>query len=354
MQKIFPDSEPILIKTYCYESGLWYLAKSLGDELIKQGHKVYYLPKSKYQLLSGSFTRTYLQPKNIDDFKDNHILEVRASDTIDKQISIYLTKYKIKHLICFESLMEKAGWISNIKKNFKNKVNIIDVPMPEWVNPKFLVNKAYQIFDEIWTLNNLSAGIFKDYKNAKMVSWDIVDRHIFNLNNYSRNYNSINFLHLGSTNPDYSSKNTELTVTVFVDFLNDFHPTVQCNLHIRGEMPIKYKYLEFQSQYGAISNNSEILDRKQLVKLYNSNDAILAPSSREGLSLCLYEGQAAGCKILTTDSKPMNDIKTPYLCKVENYTKEGNSPVLHANINFKNLTANINQLYMDIKSERNF
>ena len=53
----------ILIKTYLSESGLFYLAKSLGDAL-SENNNVYYVSKSKYIDTRGFFKRVYPQPSD--------------------------------------------------------------------------------------------------------------------------------------------------------------------------------------------------------------------------------------------------------------------------------------------------
>ena len=62
----------ILIKTFTFESGLWYLAKSLGDALSENGNDVCYISKAKYvkEGRSSIFKRTYPEPLNYSEFKD--------------------------------------------------------------------------------------------------------------------------------------------------------------------------------------------------------------------------------------------------------------------------------------------
>jgi glycosyltransferase involved in cell wall biosynthesis len=51
------------------------------------------------------------------------------------------------------------------------------------------------------------------------------------------------------------------------------------------------------------------LPRKELIKYYNMSHVLVQPSLREGFGLHLYEGMKAGCRIITTDHAPMNEIK---------------------------------------------
>ena len=45
--------------TYLHESGLWYLALSLAQELKKQGKNVYFIPKIKYVKVGNRYQKQY-------------------------------------------------------------------------------------------------------------------------------------------------------------------------------------------------------------------------------------------------------------------------------------------------------
>lgn len=346
MERIFEDDGAVLIKTYCFESGLWYLAESLGKYLESQGHKVYYVSKSKYQMLNASFSRTYLDPQNPEDFQDHNILKMTAEQSINEQLYKYIVKYGIRYLISFETLMEKANWIIPLKNRFRKELKIIDVPMAEWVSEKFLYSGSYKIFDEIWSLNNLTYSLFKHEKNLRDVQWPFVDSKLFNKRWRKKNTDIVNFLHITSTNPNYSTKNTEMVVKTFSDFLTFQQPDAR--LIIQGNLP--ENLLRTIEKHSNISNIGGVLRREELAKLYKQTDCILAPSSREGLSLTLYEGLASGCKVITTDYAPMNYISTPYLCKVIR-TKKDKSLIPIAIIEEKSLYDNIKRVYEELKND---
>ena len=59
--------------------------------------------------------------------------------------------------------MMKGQWVSNIKA--KTGIKIIDVPMPEWINKRFVQSNSYSIFDQVWCLTETSYNIFRKYKN---------------------------------------------------------------------------------------------------------------------------------------------------------------------------------------------
>ena len=164
----------ILIKTYCFESGLYYLAKSLGDILEEDNNIVYYAPKAKYLLRNNFWQRTYPAPHNPEEFKD--VLRFSEKNSVTEQLSAAIEKYDIDVIISFETLMEKSNWVYNIKEKYN--VEIIDVPMIEWVSKKYLNNGMYQVFDEIWAITDQCAKHFAKYEPRKML-WDFVDNKIF-------------------------------------------------------------------------------------------------------------------------------------------------------------------------------
>lgn len=345
MENLFNEPGNVLIKTYTFESGLFYLAKQLGDLLEKQGHKVFYLQKSKYQLESSFFKRTYIEPNHPEDFENLHILKMSAEQDLYEQILKYVTKYEIKYFINFETLMQKANWIPFLKTRFNKNIKIIEVPMAEWVSPDMLEHNQYKMFDEIWSLNLLTSQIFQKYPALREVSWPLVDSSIFNRKNRKRKTDKINFLHLASTNPNYSSKNTDKVISAYLKFIKSAEPKVPCNLHIQGKLPKNIGNL--QDKIGIISQNEEIISRLELGKLYKQTDCVVAPSSREGLSLALYEGLASGCRLITTDAPPMNYAETEYLVKVDNLRRD-RSLIQLAEINEQSLYENYQKVYQDI------
>lgn len=313
MDKIFKDTETVFIKTYCFESGLWYLAKSLGDLLKGQGHKVFYIPKSKYRLISATYERMYEEPKNKQDFEDENILKFTTNDSIDKQLGNYIIKHNAKYIISFETMMHKSNWLNVIKARFRKKITLIDVPMPEWVDKKYINSKSYNIFDEIWCLNELSAQIFKEH-NYKNISWDYVDRNLFNKENIKLN-EKITFTHFASTNSDYSTKNTDIVINTFVNFIKKNLLEDKCVLKIHGQLSVQLK--DKVSKCDFIINDDGFKTREQVAEIYKTSHCIVAPSSREGLGLSLYEGEACGCDIITSDFPPMNYINAGFLCKID-------------------------------------
>ena len=162
----------ILIKTYLFESGLFYLAKSLGD-VLSENNEVFYIPKEKYKRVEGrhGFSSFYSEPKDPELCSTISLIPSRV--TMEEAVD----KNKIDIIISFETFMPKAQWALKLKR--RSKVRIIDIPMPEWSIGRYIDNNSYKIFDEIWCLTDTSLRTFNKYRKRRKVSWDYVDRKLF-------------------------------------------------------------------------------------------------------------------------------------------------------------------------------
>ena len=355
----FPDKKSIIIKTYAFESGLWYLAESLINALEASGHTVYIFPKAKFSKdLDSIYLRTYPQPKEIEYFKKYKILPVSSDKLINEQIGNYIVKYNIDCIISFETLMQKSGWIANIKSRFKH-LKVIDIPMPEWVDKKYVENKSYNLFDDIWCINDLTFDIFKDYEHRKKIEWDIVDKSIFNKYGRKKSKTEFNAIHLASLNKDFSSKNTALVIKAFSKFIEEnAEDGIFITLNILNANPNKYlksnnmknKILSKTNKecFGYINFTESPVSRNELSKIYKSSYLLLATSEKEGLCLPLYEAHAAGCNVLTTDCKPMNTSPAKFLTKVSSFSSDG-SFVPKAKLDELDLYLKIKSAYEEFK-----
>ena len=72
------------------------------------------------------------------------------------------------------------------------------------------------------------------------------------------------------------------------------------------------------------SSNITIVDRnyENREEVYQTGDVFLFPSYWEGLCHGIYEGQACGGLVITTDHPPMDECGTPYLIPVSKITHE--------------------------------
>ncbi len=342
--KFFKEKKRILIKTYCFESGLYYLGESLYKELLKEGHEVFFIPKSKYVQDGLMFRRKYLSQKNPEEFPNEFMFEFTEQKDIRSQVLKYVVKYNIDVIISLETLMQKSNWISYVKS--RTGVKVIDVPMIEWVTPKYLKGMSYKIFDEIWALTDLTYSKFNqfDYKNIKRIEWDYVDRSIFYENPGKANRKTVGFYHAGSLNDDHSSKNTDLVIQAFGKLLDN---GADATLMITGKIKDK-KLIKILDQHTNIIASDGAASRRDLKAIYQNTTCVIAPSSKEGLGLSLYEAEASGCILITTDAPPMNSHKTKYLCKVSK-TKIDGTLIPLAILTVDDIYEQIKRVYEDNK-----
>ena len=76
------------------------------------------------------------------------------------------------------------------------------------------------------------------------------------------------------------------------------------------------------SKHANIIILNEAAEREDIVNAMQTAHFLIAPSSREGFGLNLYEAKSCGCELITTDASPMNYHQTPYLCSVSGFKKE--------------------------------
>jgi glycosyltransferase involved in cell wall biosynthesis len=304
------DYENILIKTYSHDSGLLYLGLSLYKTLLAAGHNVSLIPKPIFEKKQGRYYLEYPEVKGPvphlfkfkrDGLKKNEVVQ----DAVEKQ--------KTNLIVSLETSMTDLGWINEAKRN---KVKVVDVPMLEWVPLHHFNKMSYNVFDKVWCLTEYTWHTFNraGYKNLERINWNYVDEDLFNSNN--RGYpNQFYFYHQASLNNNYSSKNTQAVVQAFLKLSQESKDQYPVNLIITGNYP--------DNKVDNIKVSNQILDRNEIAAIYKMVNCVVAPSSREGLGLSLYEAAASGCDIITTDYPPMNSVNTKYLCKVSNYEWDG-------------------------------
>ena len=56
-------NKTFIFKTYLFNSGLYYLARSLEEVLRKNNNKVIYFPKAKYKQDGTRFVKTFQEPE---------------------------------------------------------------------------------------------------------------------------------------------------------------------------------------------------------------------------------------------------------------------------------------------------
>jgi len=336
-------NKKIIIKTYLAESGLWYLAKSLADTLIKNKNDVWFVPKSKYKLDNSlqngrRFVRFYPRPYDPNLLAKYRVINFDETRSISDQIMATVAKNNIDIIISLETFMPKSEWILDLKKRFGTK--IIDIPMPEWTSVNYIKNGSYSIFDEIWCLTKTSEATFSNYKQRKSITWDYVDMDLFNTSNRNTSIDEVVFYHPASVNPGFSQKNTDQVIRSFVEF---YEKNKNSKLILTGQLTKADR--DYISDCKGISFYEKPLDRHEVAKIYNKVHCLVAPSRREGLGLSFFEAAASGCDIITTDVDPMNKY-TKYLCKPHSYTSDS-SPVQFAEVNKDEILKMYKKYYED-------
>jgi glycosyltransferase involved in cell wall biosynthesis len=311
--KYFDKPKKIFIKTFCFESGLWYLGWSLYKTLAGEGHEVYFLPKGRYVNEENRFVRKYPEPTNKDEFPQEFILSASNQIPVRNMILNHVNRHQPDVIISLETLMQTSQWISFVKG--RHNIKVIDVPMIEWVTPSYLKGQSYKAFDEIWTVTDFTHKVFKEhgYSNLRRLDWDFVDRQLFFEDSSVFSPPGIHFYHPGSLNQEHTSKNTNLVIKAFDKILNDGY---EVSLTITGKIHSK-ELSNIIDKHTNIHVIDKLLSRMELANLYNNIDCVVAPSSKEGLGLSLFEAQACGCDLITTDAPPMNAHRTKYLCEIE-------------------------------------
>jgi hypothetical protein len=294
-----------IFKTYLFESGLYYLARSLEIVLKKNNNKVIYFPKAKYRQDGTRFIKAYPEPSAANCDGITHVAP--TENTVDRQLEAIARDNNVQYIISFETLMNTGQWVERLKSRVDLK--IIDIPMAEWVVGRFVDNKSYRIFDEIWTLTDSCRKIFAEYDNASMMEWDYSSNCLFD--DVKRDEYPLTFYHQASTHTSSggSSKNTLEVLRAFSKFSKE------------GDVKMIVSGLLSKAEEAEVKKCRNILiinknvDRKDILEAYEKSHCLLAPSIREGLGLAFFEAKSAGCDIITSNADPMR-AHAKYLCEI--------------------------------------
>ena len=333
----------VFIQTYMFESGLWYLAKSLAKKLMLDGCTVYFLPKEKYVHDGGKFIKQYPDAEDKSEFEGFNVLSLKVNGELESTKN-HIIKYNPKYFISFETFMQTSNHFNILKGRFGKHLKFIDVPMIEWVDEALFNKKQYNIFDEIWCLTDQCFAIFnKTYpKISRRESWNYVDDELFFNTGLTKD---IVFYHQSSLNKKYSSKNSDKVIIAFDKYLSKGYPG---SLIISGEI-LDQQLLNIVEKHANITVLNSISSKKDIAKLMQKAKFLIAPSGREGLGLSLYEAEKCGCKIITSDIEPLNKHITKYLCKPSSFKKDsGFIPV--ATIEPEEIYKQLVNAYNDLES----
>jgi cell division GTPase FtsZ/glycosyltransferase involved in cell wall biosynthesis len=311
-------NKTVIIKTYLTESGLFYLAESAARVLQSNGNKVIFIPKEKYAKNNqGSFYRYY--PNLSEQIKKTPWIKEGFSDkvSIETETIRVVEKYKANIIISFETFIQDSRWVEAVKKKFGTPV--IDVPMPEWVKPS-QIQSSYKIFNQIWCLTESCYKAFSAYPTRKLVTWDFVDRSIFEPKKDKTKIQTLTFYHPGPVSPGFNQKNTLVTLQAYSKFCED---NPNSKLILTGRLTPEE--LAIVQKCTNIQYNNRVLSRGEISEFYDQSHCVIAPSQREGLGLCFWEAKAMGCELISIDAPPMSE-HTSYLASVTHF--EGNDSII--------------------------
>lgn len=333
----------ILIKTYLNESGLFYLAESLGNILSKDNN-VFYVTKAKYKKVGSRYHPYFPKSSDSEMTAGKNIFTLSPSKPISLQVQAICQENDIDEIISFETFMRKAQWVTEVKNALG--VSVIEVPMPEWVETNFVQNNSYRIFDKIWCLTDSAYQVFDRYPQKTRMEWDYVDRNMFAAHMISKEEEKVLFYHQASLNPSFSQKNTTQVIRAFQAF-SDEHPN-EASLMITGVL--SEDQLDLVKKSKNIILISEVIDRRSIADIYSRAHCVICPSTREGLGLSFFEAKSMGCGIITTDVDPMRR-HTEHLCEVISYNKS-ESMIPHAITSAEKIFEQLNVFYKDFKMSK--
>ena len=328
----------ILIKTYLFESGLFYLGKSLGKAL-SSDNEIFFIRKESYRK-AGRFYEPYYKSLNDPNLLDG--LNVLNSNLFENSIIDHVKNREIDIVISLETFMKKSKWVEEISR-ISNCV-VYDVPMPEWTDLKAIRFGAYRKFDKILCLTKTSADIFSGYEKSTKTEWDYANYISDNLPETYVHRDKFTFYHQASLNNTFSQKNTESVILAFINFSKKYN---DCKLLVTGILSESESILSKKSNNIMIIN--EVLSKEDIIKLYLKSGCLLAPSTREGLGLQFFEAKRLGAQIITTDVDPMREYSN-YLCKVISYNG-GGSIVRHAITSPEEIEKQLIKYYEDVSDE---
>jgi glycosyltransferase involved in cell wall biosynthesis len=316
--------ENILIITYPFLSGLYYLAESFRVYQEGIGNKVFFAPKKSFYLKDNIWASTFKT-------EVSGFIPMDINISYSLQIINIINKYKISKVFSFETFMMDSMWVKSI---IRHGIPVIDIPMPEWVMEKDIRSEKHKIFSEVLCLTNQSFNIFKNISNARKVYWDFCPD--INLA-YKKRNNTLTMYHPGS-NFDNNQKNTDLLI-------NSFKYVKHKNIRLILSGFINNNIIDDRIEYIGLKKN-----RQDIISAYSRADCVVSPSSREGLGLCFFEAKKMGCDIITTDAAPMREHSN-YLCKVYGY-KKTESIIPFALLKSESIVEQINKYYEDFYGKR--
>lgn len=284
------SNKKICIVSYIHKSGLYYLAKHFFDDLILN-NEVIWIPKVRYKMVSGKYKRIIEKSDDLDLPNEVRILDPQEYVQFFKSNNFDL-------ILSFETNMRERWVVENLPK-------ISDIPMIEWVDPNFI--NCYKYLKEIICLNDYTFKKMSKYGKCSLLNFLLPEKKISKKEEL--------YYHQASLNIEYSSKNTTDVIKAFRDTKKE--------LIITG-------ILNFD-QLALLSNNIKFLGvvKKDVVDgIFSKAKYFVAPSSKEGLGLQIYEAKSYGCSIICSNFPTIKHLGDYIIDLNDNITKQIQNIVL--------------------------
>lgn len=298
------------IITYPETSGLYYLADRISKGFLS-GQQVVFFPKIRIVRKNGVYVKDISVKIDDDRFVKNISIENYASD-----IEKYCIKEEISLIYSLESLLSKE------LIELAHCLDIIDIPMLEWVSKKDLKNNKYNIFKDIYCVSDICYEVFSEYYFCKRLPVKLNRGSFENLER-----DRMLFYHQCSTNKNFSHKNTLETLTAFYKFSKEFP---DAKFVLTGYM--KKEEIALAKKIKNITFFDKILEIEDISEYFKVSGCFVAPSIKEGLGLGYIEAKEAGAKVISTDYSPMNEF-SDYNCKARISPDSSLQPRAYVNSN---------------------
>ena len=279
------------IITYPEISGLYYLADRLSKGFLSDC-EVSLFPKIRLKNINGK----YIKDVSIK-IEDSRFVEVSVDNYV-RDIVNYCKKENISLIYSLESLISKE------LIGLAHCIDIIDIPMLEWVSKKSLKNNEYKIFKDIYCVSNICYDVFSKYYFCKRMPIKLLSG---DFDNGARDKNL--FYHQCSTNKDFSHKNTAQVLKAFQKFSLKYPAS---KFVLTGYMTDKE--VSLANKINNLNYFNKILETHKISEYFKAAGCFVSPSIKEGLGLGYIEAKESGAKVISTDYSPMNEF-SDYNCK---------------------------------------
>lgn len=280
------------IITYAETSGLYYLADRLSKGFLSE-QQVVFFPKIRILKKNGVYVKDISMK-----IEDNRFVGNISTNTYVSDIVKYCKEEKISLLYSLESLLSKE------LVELTHCLDIIDIPMLEWVSKKDLKNNRYNIFKDIYCVSDICHEVFSKHYFCKRLPVRLKKGFFDSLERDRRL-----FYHQCSTNKNFSHKNTFETLIAFYKFSKKFP---DAKFVLTGYMT--KEEISLAKKIKNITFFDKILEVDEICGYFKTSGCFVAPSVKEGLGLGYIEAKEFGAKVISTDYSPMNEF-SDYNCK---------------------------------------